>query len=411
MNLEVINTGTELLLGRVINTNLGYFGEKLFELGLRIQRQTCVPDGDDIRTALVEAFPRSEVILVTGGLGPTSDDITREVVAEMLERELVLNEGILAELERFFLSRGSRMNPNNRRQAMVPRGGVVLDNPNGTAPGLYLPAVPGSSPHLFLLPGPPRELKPMFENLVMPRLRDLLGADAAPECRNLAVFGVGESTVAARVEDDLAAMEGLEYGYCHRIGEVDIRVIGPTALVDAAAAIIRAKFENELFSEEGESLEEVVIGLLAASGATVSTAESCTGGLIASTLTDVSGSSAVFHRGYITYADEAKTELLGVPEALLAENGAVSEPVARAMAEGCRMRSGATHALAVSGIAGPTGGTDEKPVGTVYIALASDDAETFCKRFFFPSGRAMFKQRTARAAIDLLRRRLQGKGL
>lgn len=410
MRLEVVNTGSELLLGKVVNTHAAYFGQELFKLGLRVQRQTTIPDGDEIRTVLAEAFPRCETILVTGGLGPTSDDITREVVAEMLGRPLHLDVSLLATIREMFRVRGLRQNAMNERQAMVPAGAVVLDNPNGTAPGLYLPADElAGSPHLFLLPGPPRELKPMFTALVVPALARLLGEDALlPAWRNFRLYGVGESGLASILEPLLGDRAGLELGYCARLGEVDLRLIGNLEAVESASVVVRREFSTRIVVEDETSIEEVVVNLLRERGETVATAESCTGGLVASTLTDVPGSSAVFHRGYVTYANEAKSTLLGVPPELLARYGAVSDEVVRAMALGCLEASGGDHALAVSGIAGPGGGSEEKPVGTVHVALASRGGEVFSKRYFFPVDRISFKQRVVRLVLDLLRRRLRG---
>ena len=410
MRLEVVNTGSELLLGKVVNTHAAYFGQELFKLGLRVQRQTTIPDGEEIRTVLAEAFPRCDAILVTGGLGPTSDDITREVVAEMLGRPLHLDEGILATIREMFRVRKLRQNALNDRQAMVPEGAVVLENPHGTAPGLYLPADDTmGSPHLFLLPGPPRELKPMCADLVFPTLARLMGEDAAlPEWRNFRIYGVGESGLATVLEPLLADLPDLEIGYCARLGEVDLRLIGAGPSIEAASAIVRREFFKEIVVESDTPIEEVIVELLKERGETVATAESCTGGLIASTITDVPGSSAVFHRGYVTYANEAKSDLLGVPGEMLAAHGAVSDEVVRAMAEGCLRRSGADHAIAVSGIAGPSGGSEEKPVGTVHVAVASRGRETFAKRYFYPVDRISFKQRVTRLVLDLLRRRLRG---
>ncbi|MCL4108134.1 UNVERIFIED_CONTAM: hypothetical protein GTU68_055834 [Idotea baltica] len=410
MRLEVLNVGTELLLGKVLNTHAGYFGNELFKLGLRIQRQSTIPDGDEIRIALEEAFPRTDVILVTGGLGPTSDDITREVVAEMLDRKLILDQGILDDLKAFFKNRGYTMSSSNERQAMVPEGAVVLDNPNGTAPGLYVPAVESEgTPHLFLLPGPPRELKPMTANLVLPKLIELLGPENAPESwRNFRIYGAGESAIADNLEPKLESIADLELGYCARLGEVDLRIIGPQLAIEAASEIVRAEYAREIIAESEEAIEAVMVRLLSERHETVATAESCTGGQIASTITNAAGSSGVFHRGYVTYANSAKSDLLGVPAELLEKHGAVSDEVVRAMAERCLERSGADHALAVSGIAGPGGGSEEKPVGTVYVALASKGHETFSKRHFTPSDRISFKMRVTRLTLDLLRQRLAG---
>ncbi len=410
MRIEVVNTGTELLLGKVVNTHAGYFGQELFKLGLRIQRQTTIPDGDDIRVVLNEAFPRSEVILVTGGLGPTSDDITREVVAEMLGRPLHLDQSILDTITEMFRRRGLKQNRSNDRQAMVPEGAVVLDNPHGTAPGLYLPAdAVAGSPHLFLLPGPPRELKPMFESLVFPAIAGMRDAGEAPvEWRNFKIFGVGESSLASALEPDFEKISDLEVGYCARLGEVDIRLIGTLAAVEEGSILVRSGFSRDIVTESEDSIEKVILELLIERRETLATAESCTGGLIASTLTDVPGSSAVFHRGYVTYSNEAKTAILGVPGDVLATHGAVSNEVVEAMALGCLGTSSADHAIAVSGIAGPGGGSDAKPVGTVHVAVASRGGELFSKRYYFPVDRISFKMRVTRLALDLLRRRLMG---
>jgi nicotinamide-nucleotide amidase len=415
LRVEVINTGTELLLGKVINSHLSFFGEELFKLGLRIEQQICIPDGDAIRTALIDSFKAADIVLVTGGLGPTSDDITREITADLLGRELYLDASILDGIREMFESRGYTMSATNDRQAMVPDGAEVLDNPNGTAPGLYLPASADGdipSPHIFLLPGPPRELKPMFVDQVAPRIRALLGPDAeARQLRNFKLFGIGESTVAERVEGALAAIGGLELGYCARLGEVDVRCIASDShALEQAEAIIREAFPRQLVNVGEQSIEEVLIAKLRELGQTIATAESCTGGLIASTLTDASGSSSVFHRGYVTYANDAKQEILGVPAELLEQHGAVSEEVVRAMAEGCLKVSGADHAISVSGIAGPTGGSKEKPVGTVHLAVASraDGSPTHSIKHFYPVERSAFKLRTTRFALDLLRQRLAG---
>lgn len=407
MRIEVINTGTELLLGKVINTHAAFFGDELFKLGLRIFRQTTIPDGDDIQRVLEEAFPRCDAILITGGLGPTSDDITRETVAGLLGLPLHKDEAVWEHIRQFFLKRGREANSWNERQAMVPEGAEVLPNPNGTAPGLFVPATAGKTPHLFLLPGPPRELRPMFHGEVLPRLRQLSDSEILP-WRNFKIYGVGESNIAEAIEPRVQDIDGLEYGYCCRLGEVDVRLIGPEAAIETASGVLRDEFAEAIVTESETPIEQVIIEMLTEHGRTVATAESCTGGLIASTLTDISGSSAVFHRGYVTYANEAKAELLGVSESMLAEHGAVSEPVARAMAEGCLAKSSADFAIAVTGIAGPTGGSDEKPVGTVFFAVASTGGDTVVRHECFTSDRISFKARTCRAALDLLRRRICG---
>lgn len=412
MNIEIINTGTELVLGDTINTNAAWLGQRLAALGLRVARQTIVPDGAVIGEVMAEAAGRAQVVLATGGLGPTNDDVTREITAGLLGLPMDLDAGVVAHLEHYFKSRGREVKPSNLRQAMVPRGARVLENPFGTAPGLYLPAELGAERgwncHFFLLPGPPRELKPMMENQVEPVLKELHPASAARVVLYLKITGVGESDIVERIERDLEAMvgDGLEMGYCIGRGDVDVRLAGPAEAVEAGASVVRERLGDCLVSEDRRVIEEVVVHLLAERGERVATAESCTGGMIAGRLTDVSGASAVFGTGFVTYANESKVRELGVPAELLMRHGAVSEPVARAMAEGCLRESGADHALAVTGIAGPTGGSEEKPVGTVFVALASQGRDTICRRLFFPGARDRFKLLTSQAALDMLRRRL-----
>ncbi|MBK8092390.1 MAG: competence/damage-inducible protein A [Verrucomicrobiaceae bacterium] len=410
MRVELVNTGTELLLGDTVNTNAAWIGQRLAALGIQVARQTIVPDGAVIRVAIAEAAERSDVVLVSGGLGPTNDDLTRESTAELLSLPLEPDETVLAHLTNYFAKRGKVLSESNKRQAMVPRGAVVLPNPLGTAPGLFFPASLGTplgwNTHIFLLPGPPRELKPMLEHEVEPRLRDWL-PDGALRCvLYLKITGVGESEIVEAVEKKLEAIPGLDLGYCIRNGDVDVRLAGSKSAVDSGADIVRAALGSCIVSEDRRIIEEVIVGRLSERGETLSTAESCTGGTIASRVTDISGSSRVFGHGWVTYANEAKERHLGVDPDCIATHGAVSEQVVRAMAEGALRQSGADHALAVTGIAGPTGGTEEKPVGTVWIGLASKNASTWAVRRFYPGARDRFKLLTSQAALDLLRRRL-----
>lgn len=409
MKVEVLNTGTELLLGSVLNTHTAFFGAALFPLGLRIGRQTTVPDGAAIRAALAEIFPRADVLLVTGGLGPTTDDLTREIAAELLGLEMVADDEILRAVRARAARRGFPFQERMRRQTMVPIGAIVLPNENGTAPGLYLPrreTAAGVTPHLFLLPGPPRELQPMFEAFVAPRLREIGGASAQSGCRVYRCVGIGESLVEARIGLRLTEIPGLEVGYCARPNEVDFRLIGAKALLDELEPQITAELGEFIVARNGGSLEQTVVETLRARGLSVATAESCTGGLLAHRLTNVPGASEIFGAGWVTYANEAKAANLGVDPALIAEHGAVSEPVARQMAEGARERAGAEFGLATTGIAGPGGGSDAKPVGTVFLALAQRGYPTTAWREFFPTDRATFKDLATQAALDALRRRL-----
>ena len=406
MRIEVINTGTELVLGNTVNTHGAWFGRELFKLGLRIERQTTVPDGEAIRESLSEAVSRADVVIVTGGLGPTSDDLTREITAEVLGIDLIMDQGVLAGLEHFFAIRNRPMADANRKQALVPVGADVLPNPNGTAPGVYVPPRLNGRGRaaVFLLPGPPRELHPMFRDEVVPRLRAIAGVEVAAGCTELKFTGVGESDFHQGIDARLAEIAGLEIGYCAHVGEVDLRLIGSDVARAAGRSIALAEFGQFLINEDGRSLEETVIRLFTAKGWTLATAESCTGGLISNRITDVAGSSAVFTHGFITYANEAKREVLGVAEALLQQHGAVSEEVACAMADGALRVSGADAAVAVTGIAGPGGGTDEKPVGTVWIAWAVKGRKTTAIRQFHPRNRKDFKLAVSQGALDGLRR-------
>jgi nicotinamide-nucleotide amidase len=408
MRLEVLNTGTELLLGSVLNTHLRSIAEAVFPLGIRVERQTTVPDGPAIRDALEETFGRADIVVVTGGLGPTTDDITRDVTAELLGLELIHDEAIMQAITNRLTRRGFAVSERIRLQAQRPREAVVLPNHHGTAPGLYLApraAGQGNSPHLFLLPGPPRELRPMFEESVVPILKTLLPSGPVSDMRVYRIAGLGESMVEEMIGEPLLAM-GLELGYCARPGEVDVRTIGDTATLDRAERLISEKLGPRIVSRDERALEKVVIDQLTARGETLALAESCTGGYLAHRITNVPGASAVFLQGFVTYSNEAKTAALGVDPELIRAHGAVSEEVARAMADGARRVAGADYALATTGIAGPGGGTAEKPVGTVYIALAAKPDAAIVKKHAFPTDRETFKDLVALTAMDLLRRRL-----
>jgi nicotinamide-nucleotide amidase len=415
MKVELINTGTELLIGDVINTNAAWLGQRMVELGLSVERVTVVPDGAAIDRALEEACRRADVVIVTGGLGPTSDDVSREAAAAVLGVPLETDAAAMATLTDFFAKRGRTVNEHNKRQALAPRGAVVLPNPNGTAPGLYLPAELGERAGLrtaiFLLPGPPRELKPMMEQEVVPRLKALLPDGGDRVCRYFKFTGLGESDISMALQGGLEAIAGLEIGYCLGKGDVDVRLTGTDAAMKQAANLCREKLGEFLVSDDRRLVEEVCVALLAERGQWVATAESCTGGFIAHRLTNVSGASGVFAHGFVTYGNDAKTKHLGVSSEMLQQYGAVSEQVAAAMAEGCLHTSGADHALAVTGIAGPTGGSEQKPVGTVFIALASKGHAVEVRKRWFRGDRDWFKILTSQTALDFLRRRLRGFGL
>ena len=409
MRVIVINTGTEILLGDVLNTHLAFIAREIFHFGLRIDEQRAIPDGDAIESTLADVSSRAEIVFVTGGLGPTSDDITRELVAGYLQLPL-LEDAIVRETIRSRLA--ARRIPTTKRiwrQALVPAGADVLANENGTAPGLYLPAnvnpaVP--SPHLFLLPGPPRELQPMFRNFVAPFLYRITAESKKDAMRAFRIANMGESIIEKKIGDLVLAIPEIELGYCARPGEVEVRVIGSAVAVAQAEEIIREKLDNAIFSASDETLAAVLVRLLSEREQTLALAESCTGGFLADQVTNVPGASKVFVAGYVTYSNEEKIRTLGVSRESIEKFGAVSEHVATEMAEGLRIRTGATHGIATTGIAGPSGGSEEKPVGTVFVGLSSENQPTRWEKFFFPSDRETFKQLVAQRAFDLLRKRL-----
>ena len=409
MRAILINTGTELLLGDVQDAHLAFIAREILPLGLRIDERRTVPDTDVIHRTLAELFPHCEILFVTGGLGPTTDDITREMVAESLGLELYQDPQLLAWLQERLHVRGIKWTAGIAKQADVFPGARILPNENGSASGFYLkaninPNIP--SPHLFVLPGPPRELQPMFRKFAMSILNSIVEVPLPVERRSYSIAGVGESLVEKAIGEKVLAIPGIELGYCARPGEVEVRIIGQPDAIRTADAVIRAELGISIFSDNDEALEEVVVKLLKQQNETLATGESCTGGLIANKITNVSGASEVFVAGYVTYANSAKSDVLGVDPKLIKKHGAVSEAVARAMAEGAHRRAASKHGLATTGIAGPTGGLEDKPVGTVYIALASGDSETVARKFLFSTDRETFKQLAAQAALDLLRRRL-----
>lgn len=405
MQIELLTTGTELLLGTTQNTHGAWIGQRLLRVGLRVSRQITVPDGEAVGRAMRIGLEGGEALIVTGGLGPTSDDLTRESLAEVLGLEMIEDEAAMRAIEEFFARRQRVMAEANRKQAQAPVGADILVNPNGTAPGLYLPPRLSGSFNcaVFLLPGPPRELYPMFEAEVVPRLQALSGIEKVPEFLELKFAGIGESDFHEGIDDVLEAIPGLEHGYCARPGEVDLRLMGSTASIREAREIVRGTFGDELVSDDGANLEDVVVELLAKRGRTLAIAESCTGGLISSRITDVAGSSEVFRYGFVTYANEAKQELVGVSQDALRSYGAVSDPVARQMAEGALKAGEADIAVAVTGIAGPAGGSEKKPVGTVFLGLAERGRETQVYQQFHPWARAAFKRQVSQSALNLVR--------
>ncbi|MDR2462802.1 MAG: competence/damage-inducible protein A [Verrucomicrobiales bacterium] len=409
MKLEVINTGGELLLGQVLNTHLGYFSQQLLPLGVSVARAQIVPDGAVIGSAVREALSRADTLLVTGGLGPTSDDVTRELVAEIFGAPLEFNGEIWEKICAWLAVRNLTLNETMRAQALVPRGAAVLPNDHGTAPGFVLER---DGQRVFCLPGPPRELCPMFENYALPLLKKITAGARPLTVKILRVYGIGESSVQERVGPEVRKIIGnMDIGYCARPGEVDIRFIAADAQQVARAAAVTQQILGDAIYADGDStLEQTVINSAIAQNKTIATAESCTGGLVAHRLTNVPGASAVLQRGWITYSNRAKRDELNVSGETLEKHGAVSAECAREMALGALTVSGCDLAVALTGIAGPGGGTAEKPVGTLHIGLAwraADGAprvETHHQ--LLVSDRADFKLAAAQLALNLLRLKL-----
>ena len=407
MQAEILAVGEELLAPGRVETNSLYLTEKLAAVGVPVGFRGIVGDEEGrIAAAIRHALERSELVLVSGGLGPTADDRTRDAACQALGISMRLDEEILEGLRKRFAKRGIEMPEVNRRQAMVPEGATVLENRRGTAPGLFIETLQGRI--LVLLPGPPRELEPMFDEQVRPRLRGVAG-DVFYRIRKLWVAGLPESSVEQKIVSTYQAYENPLTTILAAPGQVEIRLTArersaaaADALNEELAAKLRAILGEHVFSEWEESLEAVVGSLLLDAGMRIAVAESITGGLIAHRITQVSGASRYFDTGFVTYSNESKTALLGVAPDLFRRVGAVSEEVALAMARGALERASADIALSVTGIAGPTGGSDEKPVGLVYIGLATR-ASARAERRQFPGERRQVKRWTAQTALDLVR--------
>jgi len=407
MQAEILAVGEELLAPGRVETNSLYLTEKLAAIGVPVGFRGIVGDEESrIAAAIQNALERSDLVLVSGGLGPTADDRTRDAACRALGIEMHLDEGILEGLRKRFAMRGIEMPDVNRRQAMVPEGAWVLENRRGTASGLVIET--SEQRTLVLLPGPPRELEPMFEEQVMPRLKGKAG-EVFYRTRKLWVAGLPESAVEQKIVSTYAAVENPLTTVLAAPGQVEIRLtatgqsaVAADDLNEELAAKLRAILGEHIFSEREESLEAVVGALLLDTGMRISVAESLTGGLIAHRITQVSGSSRYFDTGFVTYSNESKTALLGVAPDLFRRVGAVSEEVAVAMATGALERASADITVSVTGIAGPTGGSEEKPVGLVYIGLATKTSAR-AERRQFPGERRQVKRWTAQTALDLVR--------
>jgi nicotinamide-nucleotide amidase len=409
LTAEIIAIGSELLAPDRSDTNSLWLTEQLNSIGIEVKLKTIVGDDDArLEETVKDAAKRSKVVITTGGLGPTEDDITRKVVARALGRRLLLDEPLLDEIRKKFASFGAVMPERNSRQAMVIDGAEVLDNPNGSAPGLF---VEHEGTAIALLPGPPREMKPMFEKLVLPRLAMKAGHVRVMR-RVLRVAGMGESAVDELIAPIYTKYENPQTTILFNRSEIEVQLTarGRTekdaeVLLDRLSEQLEEKLGKSVFAFRGETMEEIVGLKLSVGGYTLAVAESCTGGLIAERLTNVPGSSKYFIEGVVAYSNESKTRTLGVEPKLLLKHGAVSAEVAEAMAEGVRARARTDYGLSVTGIAGPDGGTKDKPVGLVYIALA-DDVQTKSRKLKLPGDRNLIRWRASQTALDMLRRRL-----
>jgi nicotinamide-nucleotide amidase len=415
MNAEVVAVGSELLTPAHVDTNSLFITERLNELGIELQgKSVAADDRATLKAIVADALRRSDLLILTGGLGPTDDDLTRDVVADLIGQPLEYHADIFEPIQKRFEARGLKTPEINRRQAMVPRGAAILPNRNGTAPGLW---IEHQQKFIVLLPGPPRELKPMFESVIQERLAHMVGATRIFR-RLLRVTGRTESYIEEQMQPLyakwLAAATKITTTILATLGQIELHltVLAPAAeegkrALDSAVEDTRRVLGDDLFSVSGETLQEVVGQVCRARGLHIAAAESCTGGLLMARLTEVPGSSAYVDRGVVVYSDQSKIDLLGVPADLIARHGAVSEPVAEAMAAGAARIAGSDLAVGITGIAGPSGGTPEKPVGTVAIAAAwvrGGACETRVRTFHFVGGREMVRFQASQAAMDMVRR-------
>jgi len=410
---EIIAVGSELLTPFRQDTNSLYLTEKLNELGVEVSYKTIVGDNQKaILRVATTALSRADILLFSGGLGPTEDDLTREAVAQSLGLQLRRDPNIIEAIERRFAEHGWKMSPNNVKQADVITGATVLHNANGTAPGQWISGrSDGKEKIIVLLPGPPHELKALFENAVLERLRAKVPKQIVAS-RVLKITGIGESACDARVASIYKRFADIDTTILAAPGEIQLHLRtradsnhAANAHLDELVSQLEAELGDHVYSDNGDSLEQIVSYFLQMRNASLSVAESCTGGLLAERLTSISGSSRYFIGGAVVYSNELKVKLADVPQDLLDVYGAVSEPVAKALAEGIRKRCGTILGLGITGVAGPTGGTAEKPVGLVFHALASENGTEVIKRHF-PGDRARIRWFASQQALDMVRRKL-----
>ncbi|MDE7016014.1 MAG: competence/damage-inducible protein A [Lachnospiraceae bacterium] len=406
MIVEIISVGTEILLGNIVNTNAAYLSEKCAGIGLSCYYQDVVGDNEERLTNVIRtALQRADVLLLSGGLGPTQDDLTKEVAAKVLGRNLYLHEPSKEAIDSFFKSRGIEITENNWKQAMMPEGCIVVDNPNGTAPGVI---IEDKGKHIVLMPGPPNELVPMFESAIMPYLNAL--EPGIIYSQTVKICGVGESKAESMVEDMIAAQSNPTIATYAKTGEVHLRVTARAEdekeakkLVKPVVKELKGRFGNNVYTtQEDVTLERAVVDLLLANNLTVSTVESCTGGMLAARLINVPGVSEVFKTGYITYSNKSKRKILGIKKSTLEKHGAVSPEIAKEMAKGASLFAKADVTVGITGVAGPDGGSEEKPVGLVYIAC-SVCGRVNVRECHFSGSRMKIRESSVSAALSLMR--------
>lgn len=406
MKAEIICVGEELLSGDTLNTNSKYISRKLSDLGILVRYQTTIGDDfDDIKEATLQGIKRSDLIIYTGGLGPTKDDLTKETVSEALGLELQLKDDIVSKIKDRFKRIGVTMTSNNLKQAYIPKGSIELVNNHGTAPGI---ALEYECTSIVLLPGPPKEMKPMFEEYIINHLSSK--SDYIIESKTIKTMGIGESKLETKIEDIIEDENDVNIATYAGNGQVKVKLTciskdkkSATKLIEDVINKIDERIGEYIYSYDGESIEDVVYKLLLEHDMMVGFCESCTGGLISSRMTKLSGVSAVFDRGIVTYSNNAKMEELNVKSETLEKYGAVSKETALEMAKGLLERENIDIALSVTGIAGPTGGTKEKPVGLVYIGLATKKYSQVWK-FNFIGDRSSVQNRTANTVFNLTRK-------
>lgn len=408
MNAEILCIGTELLLGNIVNTNAAYLSEQLARLGINVYHHTVVGDNAQrLQEALQIAVNRADLVIMTGGLGPTYDDLSKETVSKYFNRQMVLHQPSFEKLQEFYALRGVKMQPNNEKQAYQPEGAVVFTNHSGTAPGI---AIEEGDKIVIMLPGPPRELNLMFESEVLPYLQKF--SDHIIVSRDLRLFGIGESQVETMLRDIMTGSSNPTLAPYAKEGEVMLRITAsaPTeaegyAMMQPMMEQIQPVIEPYLYGVDVPDLQTALVNYLLEHNITVATAESCTGGLISKSITDVAGCSSVYPGGVCSYSNEMKMKWLDVKKETLDAYGAVSEQTALEMAQGIRNATGADFGLSTTGIAGPGGGSEEKPVGLVYMAVAGENYQQVKKviiRYGEQTSREMIRQRSAKHALHLL---------